>query len=219
MNPTEPSVPLTLQHINEISSGLRALAASTDAFNRSTLINTRWRKVNASFLIIVFITLIGFGLILINGQSQIKQGNLYVKECTTPGTRIPTSDDPSTGHRCYDDGNKRAAQYFQELVDSQNKQLTDLRNAMIDSNNKLVDALNRLSVQVPVTPTSQPGATKSSFTPRVVPSTTTTTVQNPVSAPKPPAPTTSTSVVSAKPLGCPKGAIMITVLGYPVCLP
>lgn len=63
----------------------------------------RNRLLAAAGALIVFlgILFVCVGLLLSMASTNRATGD-YLRECTTPGPRSPTAEDPSTGHPCYD---------------------------------------------------------------------------------------------------------------------
>lgn len=57
-----------------------------------------------------------------------------LQECTSPGPREPTPDDPRTGNHCYDESRAGTAQAVRQIVDADN-------NGVIDSL-EILDAVN-----------------------------------------------------------------------------
>lgn len=57
------------------------------------------------------LTAVGWSVIESNRQNV-----RILNDCTTPGDRVPTNEDPRTGHRCYDDGQARTRAAVAELA-------------------------------------------------------------------------------------------------------
>lgn len=53
-----------------------------------------------------------------------RNGEILV-DCTTPGPRKPTAEDPSTGHECYDRGTTRSAEAIGQVIDADRDGVVD----------------------------------------------------------------------------------------------
>lgn len=74
----------------------------------------RWRRWLLALFAVVFVFMgvvllaPDWGLVSVANNNR-DNGEILV-ECTTPGPRKPTADDPSTGHECYDRGQARTGE-------------------------------------------------------------------------------------------------------------
>lgn len=64
-------------------------------------------------------------LLLLNACEGARSRGRIV-DCTTAGPRTPTADDPTTGHRCYDEGVRRTAEAVGRIVDGDGDGVPDM---------------------------------------------------------------------------------------------
>ena len=57
-------------------------------------------------------------------EDNRRNGDILV-DCTTPGPRVPTVDDPRTGHDCYDRGTTRSAEAIGRVIDADSDGVLD----------------------------------------------------------------------------------------------
>lgn len=117
----------TMSELVEISRDISATSKAVEKVTRDSVIadNKRFRRRNA---VLVFLT-----CVLISGMGYLIYRDIYVsapqrekitaiaeklEECTTPGPRTPTADDPTTGHKCFDDGQARTGEAITKIVDA-----------------------------------------------------------------------------------------------------
>jgi hypothetical protein len=70
-----------------------------------------------------------------------------LEECTTPGPRTPTAEDPSTGHKCFDDGQARTSEAIAQIVDANG-------NGKLDSQ-EILDFLKKFEVFLELAPDAE----------------------------------------------------------------
>lgn len=58
------------------------------------------------------------GEALVEIAEQNRRNGEILVDCTTPGTLVPTREDPRTGHDCYDRGTARSAQAIGQVIDA-----------------------------------------------------------------------------------------------------
>lgn len=75
----------------------------------------RWAVV---LCVVLAAAVIGMGVTWTVQQARSAQSTRdYLVDCTTPGPKTPTPEDPTTGHACYDQGNRRTGEAVQMLAD------------------------------------------------------------------------------------------------------
>ncbi len=133
----------SLQSTNQTAKTLSAnLGALVDQRERDSAVLSGQGKILKSIrfllwgvIIGVIASLAGVGLAVYNSSINVKNGE-YLVECTTPGDRVPTKEDPSTGHKCYDDGGKRGQAFVVAIKDANG-------NGLIDTN-EILEAIDGL---------------------------------------------------------------------------
>lgn len=82
------------------------------------------QKVRSTVIGFILGGVILFGAILLTiaaaNRATLNRVDLtqdYLVECTTPGPRTPTAEDPSTGHPCFDDGQRRTAEVVERIIE------------------------------------------------------------------------------------------------------
>lgn len=85
----------------------------------------RSRRIRLAFVAVAVV----IGLVMLAGvgisaivQDNRKTNRLLV-ECTTPGPRTPTAADPTTGHACYDEGQRRTGEAVAAILVGINSQI------------------------------------------------------------------------------------------------
>lgn len=76
-------------------------------------------------VMVVIVAAVGFAALVLSLLVQVKDVTdqnketiELLRECTSPGTRAPTKQDPSTGHDCYDRGQRRSAASIAKIIDA-----------------------------------------------------------------------------------------------------
>lgn len=131
-----------IQELVETSKQIQASAAAVEKMTRESLVSenrsVRRRNVLLTFLVCVLLLSVGALLyrdLFVSGpqRDEITSIATRLEECTTPGPRTPTADDPRTGNKCFDDGQKRTEEAILAIIDADH-------NGKIDS----VEILNYL---------------------------------------------------------------------------
>lgn len=116
--------------MKELVESSKQIAASTTAvekLTRESLIadNKKFRRRNSVLVFLLSVNLILMSVmvsreVLIVGpqRDDIEEIALTLEECTTPGPREPTPDDPTTGHDCFDRGRTDQAVAIAQIVDA-----------------------------------------------------------------------------------------------------
>lgn len=71
--------------------------------------------VGIGALVVVLAALFVCVALLLSTAATNRATGEYLRECTTPGTRTPTLEDPATGNDCYDEQQRRSAVVVGEL--------------------------------------------------------------------------------------------------------
>lgn len=86
---------------------------------RSPVTKAEDQVVRTQHYIRVLATIVGSILLIMGGVTSVSTFVLlthadgdreYLIQCTTPGPKEPTKEDPSTGHECYDGAQQRVGQ-------------------------------------------------------------------------------------------------------------
>lgn len=112
-----------------------------------TVISKCWKiRLAVVLCILLGAAAIGLGVgWLVRFAHNAQQTREYLVECTTPGPRPPTRDDPRTGHACYDEGQARTGQAVVKIIDTNGNGKADVQ--------ELADALGvSLPTTVPTVP-------------------------------------------------------------------
>jgi hypothetical protein len=87
--------------------------------------NKKFRRRNAVLVFLTSVVIVLLSVVLIREiyvvgpqRNDIESIAINLEECTTPGPRTPTADDPSTGHKCFDDGQARTGAAIAAIVDA-----------------------------------------------------------------------------------------------------
>lgn len=76
-----------------------------------------------ALVVLLAVSALLVALLLVAGQNR-ENGRLLV-ECTTPGTRVPTPDDPRTGNPCFDRQQSAAAKFLAQIIDTDGNGVAD----------------------------------------------------------------------------------------------
>lgn len=100
-------------------SGLRTTLIEGQEIDRKA--QKRRDKVMLAILGLLVLVLVSLALLFVlrfqgaKTLREVKGNTSYLQECTTPGTKTPTPEDPSTGHPCYDRGSSRTGEAINQL--------------------------------------------------------------------------------------------------------
>lgn len=112
-------------HKDEVEA---ADAAVIDALGPVRADLLRWRRREVIWRIFAAVA---FCLLLVNACEGARSRGRIV-DCTTAGPRTPTREDPSTGHRCYDEGARRTAEAVGKIVDADRNGVPDIEELRRD---------------------------------------------------------------------------------------
>lgn len=113
--------------------------------NRSKALITTACTLLTVFLMAGSWTVYRFGEDAKRTRTEILGVARKLSECTTPGPRPPTRDDPRTGHDCWDEGQKRTGAVVGQIVDGNGNQISDIQ-----------ELAGALGVSLPTTSTTIP---------------------------------------------------------------
>lgn len=122
-------------------------SAAIETITRESIIadNKKFRRRNAVLVILLSAQLVLSSIMVAREvfvvspqRDEIEAIAQTLEECTTPGPRTPTAEDPTTGHDCYDRGQQSQAKAIAEIVDANH-------NGEIDSQ-EVLDAIKRFEV-------------------------------------------------------------------------
>lgn len=140
----------TMEELVELSKDMAASGAAVEKLTRESVIqdNRRFRRRNAVLVILLVANmlltagLLGREILVVGPQRNLIENiAVQLEECTTPGPREPTADDPGTGHECYDDGRSSQAAAIAQIVDADG-------NGQIDTQ-EILDAIERFETFLP----------------------------------------------------------------------
>lgn len=136
-----------LDQFIEVSRQVSAESTAVAKLTRESLIadNKKFRRRNTVLVTLVsLLCLVTGGLlwrdIFVNAPQRdaLVHVTQKLEECTTPGPREPTPDDPTTGHKCFDDSQERTSQAVADIVDANG-------NGKLDSQ-EILDFLKKFEV-------------------------------------------------------------------------
>lgn len=131
----------------ELSKEIAAESAAVAQLTRDAIIadNKKFRRRNGVLVFLVcLLCAVTAGLlwrdVFVNAPQReaLVEVTQKLEECTTPGDHEPTVEDPTTGHKCYDDGQARTAAAVTQIVDANN-------NGEIDSQ-EILDFLAKFEI-------------------------------------------------------------------------
>lgn len=137
----------TMQSLIETSKEIAANSKAVEKLTRESLIadNKRFRRRNAVLVSLLSAVLILVGIMVYRDvfivgpqRNDIEAIAVTLEECTTPGPKTPTAEDPTTGHECFDEGRENQAKAIAQIVDADG-------NGHIDSQ-EILDAIKRFEV-------------------------------------------------------------------------
>lgn len=117
----------TMSILVETSKEIAANTTAVEKLTRESLIadNKKFRRRNAVLVFLTSVLIVAVGYLVyrdvfINApqRDNLVEISETLQECTTPGPRTPTADDPSTGHKCFDDGQARTGEAIAAIVDA-----------------------------------------------------------------------------------------------------
>jgi hypothetical protein len=117
----------TMAALIETSREIAANSKAVETLTRESLIsdNKKFRRRNAVLVFLTSVVIVLLSVVLIREiyvvgpqRNDIESIAINLEECTTPGPRTPTADDPSTGHKCFDDGQARTGAAIAAIVDA-----------------------------------------------------------------------------------------------------
>lgn len=110
--------------VDRLAENVIAMTAEARMLRHEVAKEKRARVATLTVTGVVFLILLVFGGMLVwiglSNRETVTQVGLtqdYIIECTTPGTRVPTKADPTTGHPCWDAGQQRQGQAIQQIID------------------------------------------------------------------------------------------------------
>jgi hypothetical protein len=136
-----------MQDLINVSKDIAANSAAVEQLTRESLItdNVRFRRRNAVLVFLSAVLLVGLSFLLyrdvyVSGPQRDKVEAVAdrLEECTTPGPRTPTAEDPTTGNDCFDEGQARTAVAISQIVDAD-------QNGKVDSQ-EILDYLKQFDV-------------------------------------------------------------------------
>lgn len=119
-----------LATLNVLHDEVRAARVEVQTANR----RRTWLIVLATFGLVLVIALGVYAAAALNHlrglEADAADQRRILLECTTPGPKQPTSTDPTTGHGCYDRGDRRLGYAIQAVVDSNGNGIVDTREIL-----------------------------------------------------------------------------------------
>lgn len=141
----------TMRELIETSKEIAANTQAVETLTREALIadNKKFRRRNAVLVFLLSIVMAGLSYMIYRDvfinepqRDEIAAVASKLEECTTPGPHIPTADDPTTGHACFDDAQVRTAAAISQIIDSDQNGKKDTQ--------EILEYLKRFEVFLPL---------------------------------------------------------------------